>query len=56
MIRDCNGAWVMGFSRSIGISSCVHVELSALLDKLLLLVVELNIPRQEIELDSLIFV
>ena len=53
MIRDCNGAWVTGFSRSIGIASCVQTELRALLDGLLL-AIELDIPKLEIELNSLI--
>jgi hypothetical protein len=53
LIRDCNGAWVTGFSRSIGIASCVQTELRALLDGLLL-AIELDIPKLEIELNSLI--
>ena len=55
MIRDCYRAWVRGFSRSIGIASCVQSELKALLDGLLL-AVELDITRLEIELDSLFVV
>uniref|UniRef100_A0A2N9GFF2 BED-type domain-containing protein n=1 Tax=Fagus sylvatica TaxID=28930 RepID=A0A2N9GFF2_FAGSY len=44
---------VASFSRSIGIASCVQTELRALLDGLLL-AIELDIPKLEIELNSLI--
>ena len=53
MLRDCRGAWVMGFSRSIGLAFSVQAELRALLDGLLM-IVELNIPFLEIEMDSLV--
>jgi ribonuclease HI len=55
VLRDCRGAWVRGFSRSIGFASSVQAELRALLDGLIM-TVELNIPYLEIEMDSLVAV
>uniref|UniRef100_A0A2N9IUL5 RNase H type-1 domain-containing protein n=1 Tax=Fagus sylvatica TaxID=28930 RepID=A0A2N9IUL5_FAGSY len=49
------GIGLEGFSRSIGLASCVQAELRALLDGLLM-TVELNIPFLEIEMDSLLAV
>ena len=46
---------IRGFSRSIGFASSVQAELRALLDGLIM-IVELNIPYLEIEMDSLVTV
>jgi ribonuclease HI len=53
VVQDCRGDWVRGFSRSIGLAFSVQAELRALLDGLLM-IVELNIPFLEIEMDSLV--
>ena len=42
VIWDCQGAWIRGFSRSIGFASGVQAELKALLDGLLM-TIELDI-------------
>uniref|UniRef100_A0A2N9FPJ3 CCHC-type domain-containing protein n=1 Tax=Fagus sylvatica TaxID=28930 RepID=A0A2N9FPJ3_FAGSY len=51
VIRDSLGNWLVGFSRSIGITSCVQAELRALKDGLLL-ALDLEISKLEIEMDS----
>jgi ribonuclease HI len=51
VIRDSLGNWLGGFSRSIGITSCVQAELRALKDGLLL-ALDLEISKLEIEMDS----
>uniref|UniRef100_A0A2N9GG55 RNase H type-1 domain-containing protein n=1 Tax=Fagus sylvatica TaxID=28930 RepID=A0A2N9GG55_FAGSY len=51
VIRDSLGNWIGGFSRSIGITSCVQAELRALKDGLLL-ALDLEISKLEIEMDS----
>jgi ribonuclease HI len=51
VLRDFLGNWIGGFSRSIGITSCVQAELRALKDGLLL-ALDLEIFKLEIEMDS----
>ena len=51
LIRDKEGAWVVGFARNIGISSSFIVELWALRDRLLICV-HRNFNVVEVELDA----
>ena len=55
VLRDSLGNWIGGFSRSIGITSCVQAELRALKDGLLL-ALDLEISKLEIEMDSYVAV
>ena len=55
LIRDHLGDWVGGFSRFIGFTTSVQVELRALKDGLLL-AIDLWILNLEIEIDSLVAV
>ena len=55
LIRDHLGDWVGGFSRFIGFTTSVQVELRALKDGLLL-AIDLWILNLEIEIDSLVVV
>ena len=51
VIRDIEGAWIMGFVRNIGITSRYIVELWALWDELLLCI-NRNFNAIEVELDA----
>ena len=51
LIRDKEGAWVVGFARNIGISSSFIAELWALRDRLLICV-HRNFNAVEVELDA----
>lgn len=51
LICDSNGVWIKGFTRNIGISSSVEVELWALRDGLSLCI-SLNIKDLEIDINA----
>lgn len=55
VIRNHNGKWIRGFSRSIGITTSVIVELWALRDGLKLCI-DMHLPVVIVELNALLVV
>ena len=55
LIRNCQGNWIKGFSRSIGFTTSVMAELWALRDGLYL-AIQLGINFLEVELDAKVIV